>query len=212
MKTDRTQSRTQGSTQSRTTRLTGKDLITTGIFTVLFSIIMLLFSLTFGMVPLLYPFLVPAALVVGGIVWTYVRVKVPKRFSILIMCTVFALLMFLAGTGWFIFVGILAGGIVAEILSGLGRYRSFIWNTAGYAAFGLGTNLGTFAIVLVARDYYYEYCVANGMDVAWMETFMNFMSWQTLALSSALTIIAAIVGMWLGRLFLRKHFVKAGMA
>jgi len=60
-------------------KLKAKDLITTAIFTVVTIIVFFAGSMTFGMVPLLYPFLVAAVSIPGGIIWAYMRVKVPKR-------------------------------------------------------------------------------------------------------------------------------------
>jgi energy-coupling factor transport system substrate-specific component len=194
-----------------TDKLRAKDLITTAVFTVLFSLILFACSMTIGMIPLTYPFLMAVAAVPGGIVWAYMRVKVPKRLTVLMQCVVMTLLFLLAGVGWFGAVGAIVGGVAAELITGAGRYRNYALNTLGYAAFCFCVHAGMFLIVLVARDYYYDYCITNGMDAAYMDTLMRFMNWPVLIGSGVLAVIGAIVGMLLGRALLKKHFVKAGM-
>jgi energy-coupling factor transport system substrate-specific component len=194
-----------------TDKLRAKDLITTAVFTVVFSLIYFAIAMTIGMIPLAYPFLVGIAAVPGGIVWAYMRVKVPRRFSVLIQCVVMTLLFFLAGVGWFGAVGAIVGGVAAELITGAGKYRSFALSTAGYAAFCFLVHCGMFLIVIVARDYYYEYCVTNGMTAGWMDKFLGFMSLPVVLGTGVLAIVGAAAGMLLGRALLKKHFVKAGM-
>jgi energy-coupling factor transport system substrate-specific component len=146
-----------------------------------------------------------------GVVWAYLRVKVPKRFAILIQSVIFALIAFLMGSGWFVSAGIFVGGVLAELLAGAGGYRSFGWNVAGYAVFAICLNLGIFAIILLARDYYYDFCVESGMAAEYMNALLDFVNVPLLALTSALSAAGAAIGMLLGRVFLKKHFVKAGV-
>jgi energy-coupling factor transport system substrate-specific component len=194
-----------------TDKLKAKDLVTTAVFTVVTIIIFFVGSMTFGMVPVLYPFLIGVIALPGGIVWAYMRVKVPKRFAILVQCVVMTLVFWMIGVGPFLALGILAGGILAEIISGAGGYRSFALNTAGYAALAFCIHTGAFLVVLVARDYYYDFCVSGGMTVEWTNAFLDFMSWPVLLGTGALAIVGAVAGMLLGRAMLKKHFVKAGM-
>jgi energy-coupling factor transport system substrate-specific component len=192
-------------------KLKAKDLITTGIFTVVFTLIVMVVAMTLGMIPVVYPFIVPIGMVPCGIVWAYLRTKVPKRFCILIQCTVLALFLLITGMGWYEVLGVFAGGVLAELIAGLGRYRSFKLTVVSYAAFGLCFELGGFLVILLARDYYYKNSIALGADTVYMDALMNFMSGPVFAAACVLTIAGAIIGMLLGRGFLKKHFLKAGI-
>lgn len=194
-----------------TNKLRAKDLITTAIFSVVMILIFFVGSMTFGMVPVLYPFLVAFVCIPGGIVWAYMRVKVPKRYSIIIQCSVITLVFFLMGIGWSLALGFLSGGILCEIISGAGRYKSFRLNIIGFAAFGLCVHTGAFLIALMARDYYYDFCVNSGMTSDWTDAFLDFMTWPVMLGSGVVVIIAAVGGMLLGKAMLKKHFVKAGI-
>jgi energy-coupling factor transport system substrate-specific component len=192
-------------------KLTAKDLVTTAIFTVVTILIFFAGSMTFGMIPVCYPFLMGVIAVPGGIVWAYMRVKVPKRFSILIQSVVTTLVFWLMGIGPFLALGLLVGGVLAELISCAGQYKSFALNTAGYAAMMFCVHIGGFLVAIVARDWYYDFCVTGGMTVEWTNTFLNFMSWPVLLGTGVLAIVGAVIGMLLGRKLLKKHFVKAGM-
>ena len=193
-------------------KLKAKDLITTAIFTVVTIIVFFAGSMTFGMVPLLYPFLVAAVSIPGGIIWAYMRVKVPKRFSIIIQSVVTTMVFWLTGIGPYLALGFLGGGVAAELISGAGKYKSFALNTVGYAAQAFFVHIGAFLIAIVARDYYYDFCVSGGMSVEWTNTFLDFISWPVLLGSGVLAMAGAVIGMLLGKAMLKKHFVKAGVA
>ena len=192
-------------------KLRAKDLITIAIFTVVTILIFFAGSMAFGMVPVLYPFLMGIIAVPGGIVWAYMRVKVPKRFAILIQCVVMTLAFWLTGVQPFLALGIIVGGILAELISGVGRYKRFALNTAGYAALMFCIHAGGFLVVIAARDWYYNFCVTGGMTVEWTNAFLNFMSWPVLLGTGALAIIGAVIGMLIGKTMLKKHFAKAGI-
>jgi hypothetical protein len=61
-----------------------------------------------------------------GILWAYLRVKVPKRFGILTQAVLLSIIVFFLGSGWFASAGLLVGGLLAELLSGIGKYLSAI--------------------------------------------------------------------------------------
>jgi energy-coupling factor transport system substrate-specific component len=192
-------------------KLKAKDLITTAIFTVVFTLVVLACSLTFGMIPVGYPFLVCIMGIIGGTIWLYMRSKVPKRFTIIIQAVVMTLILYLFGIGWSLSLGFLVGGILAEIITGAGNYRSFKLTTVGFAAFCLCIHIGAFLICLLARDWYYDFCVNNGMTVEWTNAFLNFMSWPLMLGTGVLAVIGAVIGMFIGKALLKKHFAKAGM-
>ena len=192
-------------------KLKAKDLITTAIFTVVTILIFFAGSMTFGMIPLLYPFLVAFVSIPGGIVWAYLRVKVPKRFAIIIQSVVITLVFWFTGIGPFMALGFLVGGALAEIIAGIGKYKNYMLNSVAYAAQAFCIHIGAFLVAIVARDYYYDFCTTGGMSAEWTNTFLDFMSWPVLLASGVLAIIGAVIGMVLGKVLLKKHFVKAGM-
>jgi energy-coupling factor transport system substrate-specific component len=192
-------------------KLKSKDLITIAIFTVLFVLVYFAVATLAVMAIFLYPFCVALAMTPCGIIWAYLRVKVPKRFAILLQSVLFALLFFLLGSGWFVALGALVGGVLAELLSRAGKHRSFQWNAAGYAALAASLNMGVYAIILFAPGYYYGFGVESGMDAGYMEFQVSAVTGPLLLLTTALTAAGAAAGMLFGRAMLKKHFEKAGI-
>jgi energy-coupling factor transport system substrate-specific component len=191
--------------------LKGRDFINIAIFGLLFVLIHFMVAIPSGLVVFLYPFSVALASIPCGIVWAYLRAKVAKRFAILLQGVILALLTLVLGSGWFVAVSVLAGSILAELIAGIGKYKSFKLNILGYAVFAVALHLGLFAIILLAKDYYLEFCLASGMDPAYMDMLINFVTGPILLISTALAAAGATIGMLLGRVFLKKHFERAGI-
>jgi energy-coupling factor transport system substrate-specific component len=192
-------------------KLKAKDLITTAIFTVVFTLVVFACSMVFGMVVVLYPFFISFIGLFGGTVWLYMRVKVPKPFTITIQCLVCGLLFFIMGTHWTGLVANIIGGILADVITSAGKYKNFKLTVLGYCVWCLCVHIGSFFLVFTARAYYYEYFITSGMDVAWSDAFFKFMSWPLMLGAGVLSVICAVLGMFIGRALLKKHFVKAGI-
>lgn len=193
------------------TKLNSKDLITIAIFSVLFAVVFFIPAMTLGMLPVTTPFFIPIAMIPNGIIWGYLRVKVPKAWAILVQCIVYVLMVFVLGAGWYVLVSSILGGIVAELVARIGKYKNFNINVLSYALMGAILNLGSFAPILVSADSYAKYCIEKGLSVEYVDKLLAVMSPSMLLLSTVLTLMGAWLGMWLGKIMLKKHFVKAGI-
>ncbi|MDR1589972.1 MAG: MptD family putative ECF transporter S component [Oscillospiraceae bacterium] len=192
-------------------KLRARELITIAIFSVIFYLVMRAGALI-GMIPPTFPYTSAVQLTVCGIVWVYLRTKVPKAFAVTLQCALLALVTFVGGTAWYLALSMFAGGLAAELVLAIGRYgRGWKLQAAAYAAFGLCFNFGCFGVMLLARDYYREFVLAAGMDPEYVERVLAVVSWKTFAVSSVLSIIGATAGTLLGRLLFKKHFAKVGM-
>lgn len=191
-------------------KLTAKDLITTAIFSVLFAL--LFGGLSFiGMVPVLYPFTAGIILIPCGIIWIYLRVKVPKKGSILVQSIVMALIQLLFGSFWPAIVCVVAGGAVAELITMSRGYKSFRADMLGYMAYSIFMAVGANLPPIVARDYYFTYYTAAGMDPAYMEQMMAFLTGPVFAAGLITAVVGAALGALLGRKMMKKHFERAGI-
>ena len=149
-------------------KLTAKDLITIAIFSVIFAL--MFGGLSFvGMIPVIYPFTTGIILIPCGIVWMYLRVKVPKNGSILVQTVIMALIQLLFGSFWPGIVCILAGGAVAELVTKSRGYKSFKMILFGYMSYSIFVSIAANLPPIIASDYYYTYYTAAGMDPAYME-------------------------------------------
>lgn len=53
--------------------------------------------------------------------------------------------------------------------------------------------------------------ITHGMDADYMNAVLDFMDWSIFGISGALVITGAVLGMFMGKMFLKKHFIKAGI-
>lgn len=192
-------------------KLKAKDLITIAIFTVIFVIVTFACVMGLGMTVVGYVFLASASGLLCGVVWLYMRLKVPKRFTILLQAVVCALLFFCIGAGWFIASGILIGGILAEIITSAGNYKNFKLTTIGYAVYGFCFHWGSFLLALISRDYYLEYALENGTSKQQLDMLLPLISWPLILIAGIAAFAFSVVGMLIGKALLKKHFVKAGI-
>ena len=98
-------------------KLVGKDYITLAIFGVLLFLVFMVFAMVLGMNANLFWFTHACGSLIGGIVWMYVAAKVPKRGAFAIMSAIVAVVALLLGMLWTGPVGIVAGGLLAELPS-----------------------------------------------------------------------------------------------
>jgi energy-coupling factor transport system substrate-specific component len=194
-----------------TNKLKAKDLITIAIFTVIFVIVTFACVMTLGMTGVGYVFLASASGLICGVIWLYMRLKVQKRFTILIQSALCGLLFFFIGAGPFIPAGIIAGGILAEIITSAGKYKNFKLTMIGYAVYDFCFHWGIFLIALLARDYYLEYAIENGTSREMMDALLPLINWPLILAASLSAAVFAIIGMFTGKALLKKHFVKAGL-
>lgn len=193
------------------TKLTSKDLITIAIFSVLFAVIYFAGAMTMGMIPATTPLTILVGMIPNGIIWCYLRTKVQKPLSIFVQCVLLALMLFLFGAT-LPSLSALISAFAAEFVARIGKYKGFGANTAAYAVMGAVFNLAAFGPALLSASDYYDLCISQGMDVAYVDKMMTFMSPGIILLSTLGTMIAAVVGMYLGKIMLKKHFIKAGIA
>jgi energy-coupling factor transport system substrate-specific component len=192
-------------------KLSKKDLISIAIFSVIFAVLLRVAAVISVMIVILYPFCAAIGLLLCGSVWVFISTKIPKRFCILILCIIISLLSFLTGTLWTIALGILAGGVIAELINNLGKQNNFIVSVAAYTAFGLFLHFGIVGIIFFAHDYWKQYVSRMGVNEMFLESISKVITWPLLGISCVIVMLCAILGILLGRFILKKHFIKAGI-
>jgi energy-coupling factor transport system substrate-specific component len=200
--------KTTESTKGSKEKLTTRDLITLAVFSVIFSLIILACNFI-GAIPILHPFAMGIALIPAGIVWMYLRVKIAKPGAIVIQVSVLALIMIALGSIWLLTLGMVIGGVLAEIIT-QARKKSYRKITIGYIVYGICSTACANLPPLVARDYFYNASVTN-MDPALLNEIIGFMTGPIVAASIVVSIICSLLGAYIGRRMLKKHFERAGI-
>ncbi len=189
-------------------RLTGKDLINVGVYSAIYFVIIMALAMM-GYIPIMMPLLCVIGPLVGGIPFMLFLTKVKKFGMILIMSTIMGIMMALTGMGLYSLPVALASGFIAELIWKRAKYRQ-----AGSSVLVCGFfNIwmwGNFIPLFTNPDGYFSTRTEFGADY---ETALKALlpPWMNPALLVS-CLVFGILGGFLGRALLKKHFIKAGIA
>ena len=205
-------SATTPTTFKKKEKLTSRDLISLGVFSVLFIVVSMLIV---GITSLsLFPYLASCGLaaIPAGIIWVYVHVRIPRFGTSLVMATVFALFVFLAGSGWPMTLGLVVGGLLSEAARKVFGYGRFAGIAVGYGLYMASWSVGEFTPMITMMDYYRELQASNNVDPAFTQALFDTLTPEALILFAVIAFVGAIIGAFLGRAVFKKHFQRAGIA
>lgn len=192
-------------------KLGAKDFITLGIFSVLLVLLCYVGIFAMSVLVVTQPFGVALGALLGGVVYMYMRAKVQGFGGILITGAILAIAMFATGSGWIIAVCILAGSLVAELISRAGSYKNFWLTAVGYAVLMTAYAASSYVPMLMMKGSYYELAMSNSVDNVYMLQLLDFYTGPVLIVALAVTAVCAVLGALFARAMLKKHFAKAGM-
>ncbi len=196
--------------QESTNRLQMRDLITTGIISAVFFAGIMVSGAILGFVPGLSIFaMVPAAFLLGPI-FVFLAARVPKPGAISILGVIIAILTFLLGFFWLYPVASIILGIVADLISAAGKYRSKKLVVLGYVIYSISP-IGSSIMPWINRDAYTAYLVGSGADQAFMDAlYASLENWMVPVMFVG-TMVMAFLGALLGMRLIKKQFEKAGI-
>ncbi len=190
-------------------KLNVKDLINIGLFTALYFICFYAVGMT-GYVPimmLLLPFMIA---VVGGIPVMLFITKVPKFGALSIMGIIVSFLMFLTGHPWPILVFGIPLTILGDFIASRRQFKSWFFLVAGYSVFSLWS-LGALYPLLFMKESYLK-SVESGYGTEYAKTLNQLFSVSIVPWLFLSVLLGGIIGAYLGRSVLKKHFKRAGIA
>ena len=188
-------------------KLVGKDFIFIAIFGVLLFVVFFIFAMVLGMNANTFWFTHAIGAIPGGIVWMYLVARVPKRGAILVMSLLVAVVGLLLGMLWTGPVGIVVGGVLAELIMSVGK-RSRVKDTVAFAVWTLAFWVGQQSMIFLAGDSYVDMVVQSGMSAEYGQALVSFMQSPLIAVAGVGCVVGALIGGWLGAKVFRKHFAK----
>ena len=189
-------------------KLKVKDLVTIGIFAVIYFIVMFGVGMI-GMIPILF-LIYPTILgIVSGVIVMLFMAKEQKPWALFIFGMLTPLGMFVMGHTYVVPVHALVVMLVAEFIRRGGNYRSFKHNAIAFGIFNMWI-CGSLMQMLLAKEKYMEMCAMMGSD--YVQALEKLITYPHMAIVYAGAFIGGIVGAWIGRAMLKKHFIKAGIA
>lgn len=186
-----------------------KDLVTIGIFAVIYFALSFLVAML-GLVPILI-FIIPIvmALLAGTIVMLFMA-KVPRPWALFIFGMITPLFMWAMGHTYIVPLTAVLFVAIAEIIFRKGKFKSLKYNSIAYAVFSCWM-AGSLLQIIILTEKYIALQVGAGMSEQSINSIVSFITWPNLIIIVALTFLAGLLGAFIGKKMLRKHFEKVGI-
>lgn len=194
--------------QRKNKKLGVKDLMTVGIFATIYLVVKIIVGFL-GVIPIICLILPLFTSIVGGIVYMLFITKVDKFGMITLMATVVGAVMFIAGYMWPTLVASFACGLVADVISMTGGYKKFGTILAGYCVFSEWGVAMLLPIWMQGDEYFKNLSATMGQSFA--DGFRVLTPPWIIPVLMAAVVVAAIIGGFLGRSIMKKHFERSGI-
>lgn len=190
-------------------KLVIKDLVTIGVFTVIYFVLMFLSGMV-GMVPVLYLAYPTLAGIITGIVIMLFMAKVQKPWGLFILGLICGFIVIAMGNTYVILIHVVISMAIAELLRKKGEYKSFKCNMLSFAVFNTWI-CGFLMQILLAKDKVIGLAETRGMGHDYIMKLIALVNYRSMILVYIGAIVGGIVGAYIGKVFLKKHFEKAGI-
>ncbi len=189
-------------------KLKTKDLVTIGIFSVIYFVLFMLVG-SAGIIPILYLlFPIPLAIISGVVVMLFMA-KAPKKGALFIFGMITPLIMFAMGYPYILPLLALIFMLIAQFIASRGEYKSLKYNTLAYAVFSCWPISSIMQVLLVWESY--SKLHTESMGVEWLSAVKGLITYQNLFFVLLGTFVAGLIGAYIGRKMLKKHFERAGI-
>ena len=189
-------------------RLEVRDLVTIGVFGVIYFVCMFAVGMM-GVVPILYLLYPMTFGVVGGPIVLLFMAKVQKPWALVIFGMITLIIMFLFGHTLLVPGVALVTMLVAEGIRRIGKYRSLRYNMLAYVV--MATILCSSLLQMLVMKARYLQLTEAEMGREYTEALEKLISVRNMGLVYLGAVLGGIVGAFLGRKLLKKHFEKAGI-
>ena len=186
-----------------------KDLVTIGVFAVIYVVIIFALGMI-GFLPVLY-LVYPALLgIVSGTVIMLFMAKVQKPWAVLILGMLTSIFMMVEGNTYLLIIHSFVVMLIAELIRRVGNYNSFKYNMLSFTIFNTWI-CGFLMQILLAKDKVIEMAETRGMGHAYIMKLIALVNYRSMILVYIGAIVGGIIGAYIGKGFLKKHFEKAGI-
>ncbi|MDR2360332.1 MAG: MptD family putative ECF transporter S component [Oscillospiraceae bacterium] len=189
-------------------KLQVKDFINVGIFTVIY-IVIFYACMMLGYVPIFIVLLPIVCSVVCGIPFMLYLTKVKKFGMVTLTGLICGLLMMVMGSGLMVLAFGVVFGLAGDLILKAGKYNGLKHTILGYGVFSLWL-MGFVSRMFLTREVFFESLV-SGYGQEYVDTLSSYTPTWVFPALFAVTFISGVVGAFLGKSVLRKHFAKAGI-
>ena len=190
-------------------RLNVKDLITVGIFSVIIIVLIFIFGML-GYIPMGMLALPILAALICGIPYMLFLTRVSKFGMVTLLGVIIGIVMFLTGHTWVPIVTFTVCALIADIILKMGNYSSIKNSIISHGVFILGI-MGNMLPFFILRDAYMSAMRAS-MGNDYVNVIAPYLQTNFLIVLIILTFIAGLISAYIGKIVLKKHFERAGIA
>lgn len=192
-------------------KLTVPDLISVGVFTALYFVLVTVATFTCALLPGVGNIVLPAlAALISGSVYMLLAAKLQKFGGITIMGLVMGLFFFVSGHFVLSFATNIVCGLLADLITARGKFRSKKLLLVSYVVFSYGLT-GPILPLWFMKDAYIANLTARGKDAAYIDTLFAPINNGSFVAAMAAILVCAVLGGLFGQRMMKKHFEKAGI-
>lgn len=195
--------------EAKSNKLQAKDLINVGIFTAIYFVLFFA-GMMLGYIPIFIPLLGLVCPILCGIPFMLYLTKVRKFGMVSLTGIVLGLLNLIMGSGVLVFIAGVIFGVLSDLVLKAGKYQSWKCTFIGNGIFSLWI-MGYVSRMFLTRDAFFSSLVSSyGQE--YVDTLMSYTPGWMFPVLFIVTFIGGILGAFLGKAVLKKHFEKAGIA
>ena len=193
------------------TSLQTKDFISIGIFSLIYFVIAFSIGGIAQMTPVTFPFMPMIVALFTGSIFMLYTAKIPKRGAISILGILSGILLFVTGMFWMMSAFFAVLGFVADFIVSSGHSGSFKRRLIAYCVFALSP-MGAYVPMAVMPEQFDKFMRKKG-DFSSFAEVINAIGVNKWAIPVMIlgTIACALIGGFIGKKLLKKHFEKAGI-
>jgi len=187
-----------------------KDLITVGVFTALYFVIVMLVG-CIGFIPIFMVIMPLIGPIIAGIPLMLYFSKIKHFGMVTITSIIIAVLMFVTGHPYPIFIFCIVAGLITEFVLKAGKYESVKYCVIGSATFSLWLLGMVIAFFFSFRESYFA-SLLDGYGQEYVDAMQSYTPDWMFFVMILMCLVGGTIGGLLGAKVLKKHFRKAGMA
>lgn len=190
-------------------KLSGKDFINIGIFTAIYFVVVFAVA-CLGFVPILMAAICGIIPLIAGIPYMLYLTRARKFGMITVLGLLIGIIMFITGMGYFSIATGFIFGLLADLIWKSGCYADASRAVLSHGVFSCWI-IGNFLPFLLTADTYLPTVRAQYGD-AYVNELMTYLQPELYPVLLVACFVTGIIGGFIGRAILKKHFKRAGIA
>ena len=190
-------------------KLQAKDFITVGVFTAIMFVVMMAIAML-GFIPVFIPLLALLVPLISGIPFMLFATKSQKFGMVTLMGVLIGIIMGMMGHGLFAFIAGPLCGLVADLIMKSGDYKSSKKDAIACGVFFL-TIIGNYIPIILSREAYRTQLIETGYGQEYADTLMKLVPDWSLIPLAVVAFVSGVIGAYIGKAMLKKHFKRAGI-